>query len=163
MTERLHFDFSLSCIGEGNDNPLQYSCLENPKDGGAWWAAVYGVAQSQTRLKRLSSSGAVIVHSTSSSGLCHFIWLCCIAPPNNYNNNIVDYHSKYNNKLRFWILQTLLKCDQSHKINKYCWKNNSERLAQCNIATNFQSVKLAVSAKCIKWITATCSNVCVCW
>ena len=48
MTERLHFDFSLSCIGEGNGNPLRYSCLENPRDGGAWWAAVYGVAQSQT-------------------------------------------------------------------------------------------------------------------
>ena len=53
-TERLHFHFSLSCIGEGNGNPLQCSCLENPRDGGAWWAAVYGVAQSQTRLKRLS-------------------------------------------------------------------------------------------------------------
>ena len=52
MTERLHFYFSLSCIGEGNGNPLQCSCLENPRDGRAWWAAVYGVAQSQTRLKR---------------------------------------------------------------------------------------------------------------
>ena len=50
-TERLHFHFSLSCIGEGNGNPLQYSCLENPRDKGAWWAAVYGVAQSRTRLK----------------------------------------------------------------------------------------------------------------
>ena len=50
-TERLHFPFSLSCIGEGNGNPLQCSCLENPRDGGAWWAAVSGVAQSQTRLK----------------------------------------------------------------------------------------------------------------
>ena len=47
-TERLHFDFSLSCIGEGNGNPLQHSCLENPRDGGAWWAAIYGVAQSRT-------------------------------------------------------------------------------------------------------------------
>ena len=47
----LHFHFSLSCIGEGNGNPLQCSCLENPRDGGAWWAAVYGVAQSWTRLK----------------------------------------------------------------------------------------------------------------
>ena len=46
--ERLHFHFSLSCIGEGNGNPLQCSCLENPRDGGAWWAAVYGVAQSRT-------------------------------------------------------------------------------------------------------------------
>ena len=49
--ERLPFHFSLSCIGEGNGNPLQCSCLENPRDGGAWWAAVYGVTQSQTRLK----------------------------------------------------------------------------------------------------------------
>ena len=57
-TERLHFHFSLSCIGEGNGNPLLCSCLENPRDGGAWWASVYGVAQSQTRLKRLSSSSS---------------------------------------------------------------------------------------------------------
>ena len=58
MTEQLHFHFSLSCIGEGNGNTLQCSCLENPKDGGAWWAAVYGVAQSRTRLKQLSSSSS---------------------------------------------------------------------------------------------------------
>ena len=55
-TERLRFHFSLWCIGEGNGNPLQCSCLENPRDSGAWWAAVYRVAQSQTRLKWLSSS-----------------------------------------------------------------------------------------------------------
>ena len=55
-TERLYFHFSPSCIGEGNGNPLQCSCLENPRDGGAWWAAVSGVAQSRTRLKQLSSS-----------------------------------------------------------------------------------------------------------
>ena len=58
MTERLHFHFSLSCIGEGNGNPLQCSCLEHPRDGGAWWAAIYGVTQSWTRLKRLSSSSS---------------------------------------------------------------------------------------------------------
>ena len=63
MTEQLHFDFSLSCIGEGNGNPLQCSCLENPKDEGAWWAAVYGVTQSQTRLKRLSVY------------MCTYIWI----------------------------------------------------------------------------------------
>ena len=56
MIEGLHCHFSLSCIGEGNGNPLQCSCLKSPKDGGAWWAAIYGVAQSQTRLKRFSSS-----------------------------------------------------------------------------------------------------------
>ena len=65
-TEWLPFHFSLSCIGEGNGNPLQCFCLENPQDGEAWWAAVYGVAQSQTRLKWLSSS--------SSSRL---YWLLC--------------------------------------------------------------------------------------
>ena len=50
MTKRLHFDFSLSCFGQGNGNSLQYFCLENPRDGGAWWAAVHGVAKSRTRL-----------------------------------------------------------------------------------------------------------------
>ena len=65
-TERLHFYFSLSCIGEGNGNPLQGSWLENSRDGGAWWAAVCGVAQSWTRLRWLSSSSsssvAIAVH-----------------------------------------------------------------------------------------------------
>ena len=77
MTEHLHFHFSLSCIGEGNGNPLQCSCLENPRDGEAWWAVVYGVAQSQTRVKWLNSS------SSSSSwvneamlGLC--VWCTCV-------------------------------------------------------------------------------------
>ena len=58
-TQQLHFHFSLSCIGEGNGNPVQCSCLENPRDRGARWAAVCGVAQSRTRLKRLSSSSSV--------------------------------------------------------------------------------------------------------
>ena len=57
-TERLHFHFSLSCTGEVNGNPLQCSCLEDPRDGGSWWAAVSGVTQSRTRLKRLSSSSS---------------------------------------------------------------------------------------------------------
>ena len=65
-TEQLHFHFSLSCTGEGNGNPLWCSCLENPRDGGAWWAAIYGVAQSRTQLKRLSSS--------SSSTFEHTVW-----------------------------------------------------------------------------------------
>ena len=58
-TERLCFHFSLSCIGERNGNPLQWSCLENPRDGGAWWDAVSGVAQSRTQLKRLSNSSSL--------------------------------------------------------------------------------------------------------
>ena len=65
-TERLHFHVSLSCIGEGNGNPLQCSCLENPRGSGAWWAAVSGVAQSRTRLMRLS-------RSSSSVGLLHIL------------------------------------------------------------------------------------------
>ena len=71
-TERLHFHFSLSCIGEGNGNPLQCSFLENPKDGGAWWAAVSGVAQSRTRLKRLSSSSSSSTeqHTLEEEGRC---------------------------------------------------------------------------------------------
>ena len=67
-TERLHFHFSLSCIGEGNGNPLQCSCLENPREGGAWWAAVYGVALSRTRLKHLSSSSRALFWDMDSLG-----------------------------------------------------------------------------------------------
>ena len=66
-TERLHFHFSLSCIGEGNGNPLQCSCLENPRGRRALWAAVYGVTQSRTRLKRLSSS-------SSMDAFCYLSW-----------------------------------------------------------------------------------------
>ena len=74
-TERLHFHFSLSRIGEGNGNPPQCSCLENPRDGGAWWAAIHGVAQSRTRLKRLSSS------SSSSSRECTIASFSLTPPP----------------------------------------------------------------------------------
>ena len=74
----LTFHFSLSCIGEGNGNPLQCSYLENPRDGGAWWAAVYGVAQSRTRLKRLSSSSSsikcILWFKNSASAFVVFSW-----------------------------------------------------------------------------------------
>ena len=70
-SERLHFHFSLSCIGEGNGSPLQCSCLENPRDGGAWWAAVYGVAQSWTQLKRLSSSSRSVKDLMAPNSLSH--------------------------------------------------------------------------------------------
>ena len=72
-TERLPFHFSLSCIGEGNGNPLQCSCLENPRDGRAWWAAIYGVAQSQTRLKWLSSSSYMFF---LRGGVSENFWCC---------------------------------------------------------------------------------------
>ena len=71
-TERLPFHFSLSHNGEGNGNPLQCSCLENPRDGKAWWAAVYGVAQSRTRLKQLSSS------SRAASFKRHAVWFAIV-------------------------------------------------------------------------------------
>ena len=70
-TERLHFHFSLPWIGEGNGHPLQCSCLENPRDGGACWAAVYGVAQSRTRLMRLSSSFVSLFFYIA---LCSSLW-----------------------------------------------------------------------------------------
>ena len=65
-TKWLHFHFSFSCIGDGNGNPLQCSCLENPRDGGAWWAAVYGVTQSRTRLKWLSRSSSIHIPGLSN-------------------------------------------------------------------------------------------------
>ena len=69
-TEQLHFHFSLSCIGEGNGDPLQCSCLETPRDGGAWWAAVYGVAQSRTRLKRLGDYSHIYICFSNLLLLC---------------------------------------------------------------------------------------------
>ena len=81
-TERVHFDFSLSCIGEGNGNPLQCSCVENPRNRGAWWAAVYGVAQSWTQLKRLSSSSSsshvTRAYLQDSTGSCIFDLECLL-------------------------------------------------------------------------------------
>ena len=65
---------SLSCIGEGNGNPLHYSCLENPRDGGAWWAAVYGVAQSRTRLMWYSSSSSTVKSSTYKQRIISKFW-----------------------------------------------------------------------------------------
>ena len=91
MTERLHFHFSLSCIGEGNGNPLQCSCQENPRDGGAWWAAVYRVAQSRTWLKWLSSSNILFEcvalnfdHLAESVGFLH-LWFSSYLTLSNFD------------------------------------------------------------------------------
>ena len=78
-TERLHFHFSLSHIGKGNGNPLHCSCLENPRDGGAWWAAVCGVAQSWTRLKWLSSSSSLVDNYRPTPVWCAFCYT--VEPP----------------------------------------------------------------------------------
>ena len=84
-TQWLLFHFSLSCIGEGNGNPLQCSCLENPRDGGAWWAAVYGVSQSRTWLKRLSSSRLVELLDNTIT-LCLALWVIVRLFPNWLNH-----------------------------------------------------------------------------
>ena len=83
-TERLYFHFSLSCIGEGKGNPLQCSCLENPRDGGAWRAAVYGVAQSWTQLKRLSSSSSSRTFPTVQELLWYYCSPVCGLPSSRY-------------------------------------------------------------------------------
>ena len=100
-TEQLPFHFSLSCIGEGNGNPLKCSCLENPRDRGASWAAVYGVAQSQTRLKRLSSSSSrlLIIPNT--------MWL--LYSCHTWKNQVLllgpfwNYFSKYFQSVVGWV------------------------------------------------------------
>ena len=107
-TERLHFHFSLSCIGEGNGNPLQCSCLGNPRDGGAWWAAVYGVAQSRTRLKRLSSSSSSLYMSIPTPSLCLLqpSPLCDHSLFSWYDIHVMLCHCKWHNFILFygWII-----------------------------------------------------------
>jgi len=98
-TEQLHFHFSLSCIGGGNGNPLQSSCLENPRDGGAWWAAVYGVAQSQIRLKRLSSSSRDIIQNDVGQTNTNIIdttniWKYNMIEKNLYKTDTINDYSK---------------------------------------------------------------------
>ena len=80
-TERLHFDFSLSCIGEGNGNPLQCSCVQNPRDGGAWWAAVYGLHRVRHDWSDLAAATAVLccgkdcsTHLVIKLARCIFFW-----------------------------------------------------------------------------------------
>ena len=88
--ERRHFHFSLSCIGEGNGNPLQCSCLENPRDGGAWWAAVYGVTQSRTRLKRLGSSGSSTMSSAVQEQRRERLWTLDLRAEGSWSNSLTS-------------------------------------------------------------------------
>ena len=107
-TERLHFHFSLSCIGEGNGNPLQCSCLENPRDGEAWWAAVYRVARSRTRLKRLSSSSSKIIASPEKGNHISLSLL-----PSDYNLHTESYSirtMKENQKKKVFPCSDPTKC-----------------------------------------------------
>ena len=104
---RVGYDWatSLSCIEEGNGNPLQCSCLQNPRDGGAWWAAVYGVAQSRTRLKRLSSSSAI--YCTRTFGLFFLAershcWTCWYRELSHGYRKILTFHTDL--YIRFLLL-----------------------------------------------------------
>ena len=89
-TELLHFHFSPSCIGEGNGNPLQCSCLENPSDRGAWWAAIYGVTQSRKRLKRLSS-GSKLSEENDFMTTVFFFPVCPLVNTNMYEMPLFTY------------------------------------------------------------------------
>ena len=109
-TERLHFHFSLSCIGEGNGNPLQSSCLENPRDRGAWWAAVYGVAESRTRLMWLSSSSSSV--NRQFIRFCGWITGYCTGVPH-------FVHSFIHQLMSNWVVSNLgrlgiMMCEHSH-------------------------------------------------
>ena len=118
MIEQLHFHFSLSCIGEGNGNPFQYSCLENPRDRGAWWAAAYGVSQSRTRLKWLSSSSS----SSSSFVLSDFFSMWFV----NYQINIS--FRKYNFIMSFLFPVIVAQTQYS---NNAIWLSWADYLKQC--------------------------------
>ena len=98
-TKQLHFHFSLSCIGEGNGHPVQCSCLENPRDGRAWWAAIYGVAQSRTQLKRLSSSSSQLLNLF---GFFSQHCLTCSSLP--YSSSKVEISLRVFNRFRLNIL-----------------------------------------------------------
>ena len=132
-TEQLHFHFSLSCIGEGNGNPLQCSCLENPRDGGAWWAAIYGVAQSRTQLKWPTQLLATSVLQPQEQN-----------SPNNLNDQrkglsprapqYLDF-SLIRNHVRFMTYRTLTQSICVILSHKACGNllQNHRKLTQCDI------------------------------
>ena len=131
MTERLPFYFSLSCIGEGNGNPPQCSCLENPRDGGAWWAAIYAVAQSRIRLKQLSSSSSMYrlcifpgscLGPIFKIGLFCYCWaliiICIFWITFLYQNSICYLLQIFTPYVDFLILLTLSLCKQALNFNE---------------------------------------------
>ena len=131
MTEWLPFYFSLSCIGEGNGNPPQCSCLENPRDGGAWWAAIYAVAQSRIRLKPLSSSSSMYrlcifpgscLGPIFKIGLFCYCWaliiICIFWITFLYQNSICYLLQIFTPYVDFLILLTLSLCKQAINFNE---------------------------------------------
>ena len=152
MTEQLHFHFSLSCIGERNGNPLQCSCLENPRDGGALWAAVYGVTQGRTRLKRLSCSIHTHTHTQNWGNLskigrlyqcwhfdCNIIILQDVTLWR--NQSIISYNCMwiYNSELN-----VQLKCQRSLKKRK-----KKRRCLTSEFSNVIKSLHLFASARCL--------------
>ena len=123
MTKQLHFHFSLSCIGEGNGNPLQCSCLENPRDGGAWWAAICRVTQSRTRLKRPSSSSSSLLSQLPKSWkFSNVSPLSLFLSFSNMLTVLLHFHinfiiclpNSWNNLLGFWL--------ELHWLYRSSWK-----------------------------------------
>ena len=127
MTEQLHFHFSLSCIGEGNGNPLQCSCLENPRDGGAWRAAVYGVAQSRTWLKWLSSSSSWNLNAGDSFNP----WVVKIPVGGN------GYPLQYS-KIPWAEEPEELQSIESHRV-EHNWATEHTRTSTCSTDTGSQT------------------------
>ena len=134
MTERLHFHFSLSCIGEGNGNPLQSSCLENPRDRGAWWAAVYGVTQSRTRLKRLSSS------SSSEPGRWHTPDTTC----SRRAFLVITVYSANSTHISHWGTITIWYKNQAHSLETpFVSYSKYEQVLFLNSSFAFWSLKIS--------------------
>ena len=133
-TEWLNLHFSLSCIREGNGNPLQCSCLENPRDGRTWWAAVYGVAQSWTRLKRLSSS------SSSSSKASAWPEMQCIQPANSQDPS------------HLWTLYLLL-CSFSPQTRLAMWSPYQSDIFHFSLSNSYptKAFSLLTILKFSKW------------
>ena len=143
MTERLPFHFPLSCIGERNGNPLQCSCLENPRDGGAWWAAVYGVAQSQTRLKWLSSSSSrpSLVSSTCIC-LCSF---CLLANIYLLMLNIYPFNMPEKGRNHYLVYQYL------YCLGQCLTHNRSSKCIWYVIITLFKNMFTSMSGKLLRF------------
>ena len=126
-TDRLPFHFSLWCIGEGNGNPLQCSCLENPRDRGAWWAAIYGVAQSRTRLKRLSSrSNMYIIVQCSFPGGS----VVKNSPPNAGDTGDVSWIPGSERSPRIGNSNTLLYSCLENSMDRAAWQATVHGIAE---------------------------------
>ena len=139
MTERLHFHFLLSCIGGGNGNPLQCSCLENPRDGGAWWAAIYGVAQGRTRLKRLSSSSRQFLGlpcgSTGKESACNFGDLDLIPGLGKSHGEGKGYPLQYS------VLENSMNCIVHRVTKSHTWLSDFHITDSLGLINWFVSIK----------------------